>query len=290
MTVVIGRAKINLTLDLLGKRDDGYHELMSVMQSIDLFDRLIIRPSSELSLGMSLRSGVSKWLPQDERNDVMRAAHLLHKQCGVSCGAEIFMEKFIPTQAGLGGGSADAAAALIGLNKHWKLGLSDEELRDFAAQLGSDIPFNLRGGTALCRGRGEIVQPLPPLPPVYVTLFKPPRGLSTSRIFSTLNISDFEEGTSLKFVDALLSEDACMFDFMSNQLQETACNELPELFEFTRRLRDEGVPWWQMSGSGSTIFVLAKDKEQALRYRKDLAPLYWWSFATKTSDKGAELR
>jgi len=187
---VTARAKINLTLDLLGKRDDGYHELMSVMQSIELFDRLLLEPADDLTLELTLRSGVSRWLPKDERNDVMRAALLLQTRCGVQMGAKITLEKFIPTQAGLGGGSADAAAALLGLDRLWELNLSQQDLMDLAAELGSDVPFTLVGGTALCRGRGEVLQSLPPLPATHLTLFKPPRGLSTTRIFQALDLSE----------------------------------------------------------------------------------------------------
>jgi len=285
----IGKAKVNLTLDILGKRDDGYHELATVMQSIALYDRLVIEPASDLSLELMLRSGVSKWLPNDDRNDVLRAARLLQKRFGITSGARIQLHKFIPTQAGLGGGSADAAAALLGLNQHWQIGLSQADLLPLAMELGSDTPFMLVGGTAICRGRGEIVQPVSAALRKHLVLFKPPGGLSTSRVFQRMELTQMGNCYTDRFIAVVDSKKDDPFDYMNNHLQDAAFKLLDELRIFADLLQQRGVRQWQMSGSGSTIFVVIDEKEQAQQLRRELTPPSWWSFVTRTVDCGAEL-
>src|SRR5690554_833448 len=167
MTVIkaLARAKINLSLDILGKRPDGYHEIETVMQSISLSDELVFQPAS----GLLLESSDSS-LPVNETNTVLRAAHLLQKFTKSNHGVKILLKKRIPAGAGLGGGSADAAATLLALNRLWGLNLSGKVLQEQALAVGSDVPFCLTGGTALVQGTGENITRLPCLPPTRILL------------------------------------------------------------------------------------------------------------------------
>ncbi|MDO9066452.1 MAG: 4-(cytidine 5'-diphospho)-2-C-methyl-D-erythritol kinase, partial [Chloroflexota bacterium] len=161
-------AKINLTLEALGRYPDGYHEIVSILQTIDLCDTLTVESSSHLHLA-------APGLDCDESDNlVLKAAQLLREATGCSLGAEMLLTKHIPAASGLGGGSSDAATALVALNQLWELGLGSEALADLAARLGSDVPFFLGGATALARGRGERLEPLPPQTGLWVVLTVPP--------------------------------------------------------------------------------------------------------------------
>ena len=175
MVTIRGRAKINLTLDVLGLRDDGYHEIATVMQSLALADTLTLtREESGIALTVDMPG-----LETDERNLAWRAAALVIEHCGIRGGVRIDIVKRIPVAAGLAGGSADAAAVLRGMNELYALGLSDAELCALGAQIGSDIPFSLMGGTVFATGRGENMKPLADFPKIHVVLAKPPVDVST---------------------------------------------------------------------------------------------------------------
>ncbi|MCL2498303.1 MAG: 4-(cytidine 5'-diphospho)-2-C-methyl-D-erythritol kinase [Symbiobacteriaceae bacterium] len=286
MITLAARGKINLTLDILRRRDDGYHELRSVMQSIDLYDRLYLTPHPELELTVETRRGVARWIPQDERNDVLRGALLLREKYNLTQGAQMKLIKHIPSQAGLGGGSADAAAALLGLNSLWKLQLTWEELQSLAASLGSDTVFALTGGTAIASGRGETITSLPPLAKRWLALFKPPRGLATSRVFQSFSLKPSYELTTDLFIQAMQDTRLDPMTYCSNHLQETALQLLPDLREFADQLQKKGVRFWQLSGSGSTIFVVAESQEHARDICHQLTPRGWWSVVTSTAPVG----
>jgi 4-diphosphocytidyl-2-C-methyl-D-erythritol kinase len=181
LLVLKARAKINLALDVLFRRPDGYHEVAMVMQSVALADRVTLEADSAISVAATAAE-----LECGPSNLAYRAAALLRERCGVDCGVRITLEKNIPLAAGLAGGSADAAAVLRGLNRLWGLGLKLAELENIGAALGSDVPFCLRGGTALATGRGEALAPLPPLPSVWVVLAKPPVAVSTPPGFTEI--------------------------------------------------------------------------------------------------------
>ena len=200
---VLARAKINLTLDVLARRPDGFHEVCMVMQSIDLCDRIQFSSAPYLSLMSNLPQ-----LPIDERNDILRAARLLQTRCQISDGAQINLSKRIPIAAGMAGGSTDGAAALWGLNRLWRLGLSDEQLRGLAAELGSDMPFCINGGTALATGRGECLTPLPPVPELHLVLMKPEFGVSTKAVYGGLQLDRLPAPATAHMVDAIRSGDS----------------------------------------------------------------------------------
>ena len=183
-------AKINLTLEILGKRADGYHEVRTVMQTVGLADRLEVTAAAELSFSCSDPALATP------DNLVYRAARLLQAEYAVRTGAALRLEKRIPVAAGLGGGSSDAAATIVALNRLWNLQQSLTEQRRLAARLGSDVPFFLTGGTALATGRGERITPLPPLPQYWVVLVLLPRVLSTAAVYQAVTPADYTSGVA----------------------------------------------------------------------------------------------
>src|SRR4051812_28052544 len=182
-------AKVNLTLEVLGRRPDGYHDVCSVVQAISLADELTFAPAANITLRCSQPE------LQGPGNLACRAADLLRRATGVRDGAALTLTKRVPVAAGLGGGSSDAAAALRGLNTLWRLRLAEERLADLAAQLGSDVPFFLQpGGCALVEGRGERLTPLPALPTQWLVLVKPPVGISAAAAYGALDRSEWSDG------------------------------------------------------------------------------------------------
>jgi len=192
MLEVSAQAKINLTLEVLGRRDDGYHQVRTILQTVDLADRLVIDPSSGLQVECDQPE------INGESNLVWTAATALADHCGISPRARIVIKKGIPVSMGLGGGSSDAAAALIALNEMWELGLSHGDLAGIAAGIGSDVAFFLTGGTALAEGRGELITQLPALPSIALTLICPGATLSrkTAVMYSWLNLAHYSDGGS----------------------------------------------------------------------------------------------
>ncbi|BAF58277.1 4-diphosphocytidyl-2C-methyl-D-erythritol 2-phosphate synthase [Pelotomaculum thermopropionicum SI] len=267
----LARAKINLTLDVLGKRPDGYHEVEMVMQSIELHDRLEFRPCAAGGISLAVEGAD---LPPGKENLVYRAAELLRAAGGVRAGAEIRLKKAIPVAAGLGGGSADAAAALVALNEMWNTGFSPAGLMELAEQLGSDVPFGLMGGTALARGRGERLERLFPCPPLGLVLVKPPFGVSTAEVYRA-----FKPGLNPKKADAQAmvraikkGDAADIAACLGNALEPVTVKMYPEVAEIKKKLMEAGALGALMAGSGPTVFGLTADLESArqvaARYRR----------------------
>jgi 4-diphosphocytidyl-2-C-methyl-D-erythritol kinase len=254
-------AKLNLFLDVLRRRPDGYHDLDTVMQAVDLSDDLEIspRPDSALSLECS-----DPRLPCDERNLVLRAALALREQTGVRAGAHFRLTKRIPAEAGLGGGSSDAAGALVGLNAAWGLGLSTEALRQVAAAVGSDVAFFLYGGTARCTGRGEAVEPLPVAAEFHYVVVVPRVSVSTAEAYRRLHFPLTPAGASASmFLHSLLAGDvAGMGESLYNRLEAPAFSIHPVLSDVKAELAATrlfaGVA---MTGSGSALFGLCSPED-----------------------------
>jgi 4-diphosphocytidyl-2-C-methyl-D-erythritol kinase len=257
-------AKINLTLDVLHKREDGYHELEMVMTSIDLADRIDLMETDDGQIHMDSTSGL---VPLDEQNLAFRAASLIRERFGIRQGVRIFIHKKIPVAAGLAGGSSDAAATLRGLNRMWKLGLKPEELVELGAELGSDVPYCVRMGTALAKGRGEILRPLPPPPPCWVVLAKPPHGVSTADIFRRLDIGRISSRPDTEgMIDALSRSDyPAVCRLLGNVLEEVTLEMFPEVRRLKERIRRYGADGVLMSGSGPTVFGLVDRESRARR-------------------------
>lgn len=264
-------AKINLGLEVSGKRPDGFHELISVMQSIGLYDTLTISKSVDVA--------VDGDIPRDVPGPdlVRRAADLLRKNIGHAPGARLTLRKSIPIGAGLGGGSSNAACALIGLNKLWGANLSLQELEPLAAELGSDVPFFLRGGTALAEGRGDETSALPEPPMHQVVIAMPQRSLSAARVYKHLESDDFSDGAATRSLAKGLSARRLRYSEMRNSLQGTALSLCPQIDELTLRLRKLGSKVGILSGSGSACFGLFTEREPALRAAAELQAAGFWS-------------
>lgn len=257
-------AKINLTLDVLAKRPDGYHEVEMVMTTVDLADRI------DLTLlegdGIHLDCSAS-FVPLDERNHAFKAAKLLKDRYGVKKGVRIFIDKHIPVAAGLGGGSSDAAAVLRGLNTLWGLNLSLAELAEIGAEIGSDVPFCVYGGTALARGRGEIVTPLGPPAPCWVVLAKPMVGISTADVYGSLRVDKIQKHPRTDdMLKAIANQDfSLMCDSLGNVLEEVTLQRHVQVRQIKELMLDSGADGVLMSGSGPTVFALVR--KQAKVYR-----------------------
>ncbi|SDI11863.1 4-diphosphocytidyl-2-C-methyl-D-erythritol kinase [Alteribacillus persepolensis] len=258
-------AKINLSLDVLRKRDDGYHEVKMVMNQVDLADRLDLETRVDGHIKVELSEG---FLPVDHRNLAYQAAFLLKKRFHITMGVSIYIHKHIPVAAGLAGGSSDAAAVLKGLNELWHVGLSIEELAALGAEIGSDVAFCVYGGTALATGRGEIITPLASPPPCWVILAKPPIGVSTREVYQRVKTNRLDErkAASEQVVQAIKNQDyAEICRNLSNGLEDVTLSLYPEVKRIKERMLDSGVDAALMSGSGPTVFGLVKKESRLHR-------------------------
>lgn len=249
-------AKINLSLDVLHKRPDGYHEVEMIMTTIDLADRL------ELSLLDKNEIQIvshNRFVPDDDRNLAYQAAQLLKDRFNVKQGVMIAIEKTIPVAAGLAGGSSDAAAALRGLNKLWNLGLSLDELASLGSEIGSDVSFCVYGGTALATGRGEIVSQLPVPPTCWVILAKPFIGVSTADVYRRLDLTRMKHPHTEGMIEAIKKKNyAQVCENVGNVLEEVTLNLYPEVAQIKEQMKRFGADAVLMSGSGPTVFSLVQ--------------------------------
>lgn len=275
-------AKLNFSLDILGIRPDGYHEMDMVMQTIDLFDDVELSKAGTISV-------FSDGSPDGPENLAWKAAEAFFRAAKRSGGARIRLTKRIPAQAGMAGGSADAAAVLIGLNALYDACLSPEALRDAGLSVGADVPYCLIGGTARVRGIGEIVEPMPPFLSGYLVVAKPAIGISTAEAFRR-----FDRAENLRHPDiaALLSVmekgqlDALSL-FMENVLEQSEQNKTVETLR--QELLKNGALAARMTGSGSAVFGLFSEKEAASRCAVALAGENRQIFVTKPYPKGITL-
>jgi 4-diphosphocytidyl-2-C-methyl-D-erythritol kinase len=254
-------AKINLTLEVLGKRPDRYHEIRSVLQTIDLCDTLHIQSGKSISIKCDMPGWSAK------NSLLSKSVRLLQKVTGCKQGAVISLEKRIPLLSGLGGDSSDAAALLKGLNDFWGLNLSHDKLKELAARLGSDVPFFLKGGTALAEGRGEIITPLPPLQNLWVLLFFPDIKVGpgkTARMYANLNASHFTDGSITDRLTAAIKEGNVLdSSLLFNVFKNIAFHVYPGLLSFIVRLIQVGVCDVYLAGSGPALFTIFQDKDKA---------------------------
>ena len=253
---ISAKAKINLTLEVLGRRDDGYHQVRTVLQTVDLADQLIIEPAANLRVDCDHPD------IEEEGNLVWTAATLLADHCGIAPRARIVIKKGIPVSMGLGGGSSDAAAALIALNQLWELGLSRKDLAEVAAGIGSDVVFFLTGGTALAEGRGEAITPLPGLPPLPVTLICPGVTLpgKTAAMYSLLNPGHYSDGGITSRLIQILVEGRFVSESVAgltgNVFEQVVQQALPELEGLWARLEGIFQNPLRLAGSGPGMFCL----------------------------------
>ena len=275
-------AKINLFLEVLGKRDDGFHEIETLMTPVGLFDTLYFqaetkRRGAATSIGLTCQWSSGCWgdrrgekLPEGADNTVVRAVRLLQERTGTSAGATLRLVKRIPQAAGLAGGSSDAAAALAAANRGWRLGLSQAELAELAAQIGSDAPFFLAGGPAVCRGRGERVEPISRLGALRFVVVKPPDGLKTREVYARCQRAEAPR-SSAALVEALRRGDIHGAGrLLHNQLQPAAEELSPWIARLKREFDKLDVAGHQMSGSGASYFGLCRGARHARRLARRL--------------------
>lgn len=287
---VAAPAKVNLTLGVLGRRPDGYHEVRSVMQAVSLADRLLFEPARD---GALLLEGGSGDAPPVETNLVLRAARALAEAGGTATGARIRLEKRIPVGAGLGGGSSDAAATILALNRLWGLEMPLPDLTRIAAQLGSDVPFFLSQGTALAEGRGERLTFLPAAPVLWLALVKPSASLPTPRVYAEYARSRPapQDDVTPRMLDALATgsvEDVARC--LRNDLQSAAIALCPEIDNVLSLMMESGAVAAQVSGSGSACFALCRSRERAGAVASAAARRGWWAAVARTTGLPMEMR
>lgn len=265
-------AKVNLTLEVLGRREDGFHEIKSVIQTIDLADRLEFSPAMRLQVECNDKS------LGGQANLVWRAAQDLAEAGGVEPEVRIYIEKHIPTSMGLGGGSSDAACALISLNELWGLNLSLEDLAEIGAGVGSDVPFFLWGGTALAEGRGERVSPLPPLPSTPLVLICPDLELpnKTATMYSMLTPASFSDGGVTRRMIQILAGGQFVGDsvggLLHNAFDEVAWMAFPELLPVRQELDRLAPGRFHISGAGPALFALPSSESDRQAVANALQP------------------
>lgn len=260
-------AKINLFLEILGRRPDGYHELETLLTAVTLYDTLSFTPAPSGEISLSCRWAAAQAgdeISTGKENLVWRAAELLRQRAGVSIGADIELIKRIPAAAGLGGASSDAAATLVAANLAWQLNWPRERLSELAAELGSDVPFFLTRGAALARGRGERLESLP-VPKLHIVLVRPPVGLSTPAVYRASRPADRPVGAA-PLVAALARGDAARAaGCLVNGLEPAAAGLTPWIDRLRQEFDRQGVLGQQMSGSGSSYFGLCRHARHARR-------------------------
>lgn len=268
-------AKINLGLDIIGKRDDGYHEVSMIMQSVGLCDEIVITKGSGIQVTSNLHN-----LSCGPDNLAYRAAALLAGHCNITPNVHIALNKKIFLAAGLAGGSSDAAAVLRGLNRYWNLNLENYELEQLGAQLGSDIPFCIEGGTMLATGRGEVLTKLSDLPTTWVVLAKPKElEISTAWVYQHYNRGRVVHAPCIWQLQAHLPVGAAAITpYMGNVLETVTIPAHPVIASIKAKMLGAGATYALMSGSGPTVFGLAPDKETALHVEQALA-----DFAVETA-------
>ncbi|MDT3698751.1 MAG: 4-(cytidine 5'-diphospho)-2-C-methyl-D-erythritol kinase [Thermincola sp.] len=282
------RAKINLTLDVLHKRPDGYHEVEMIMQTIDLSDSVSLEAVPQ-NIFVTTDHPL---LVAGESNIAYKAARLIKEKFDVRTGVRIHITKRIPVAAGLAGGSTDAAAVLLGLNRLWGLGLTLETLAELGGQIGSDVPFCVLGGTALARGRGELLTTLPELPEMWLVLVKPAIEVSTAEVYKNFNQAKVKQRPdTTAVVRAVWDGDAARIrNSLVNVLESVTLSMYPEVSRIKEVMSAVGISSVLMSGSGPTVFGIVENRDVAEGCAKALEQRLPGMFitVTKTSPAGRQ--
>ncbi|MGN0331970.1 MAG: 4-(cytidine 5'-diphospho)-2-C-methyl-D-erythritol kinase [Lachnospiraceae bacterium] len=254
--------KINLGLDVLGRRENGYHDVRMVMQTVYLYDKIFIQKKK--TPGIELETNLF-YLPVDENNLAYKAAKLLMDEFHIEEGVKISLEKHIPVAAGMAGGSSNAAAVLFGINRMFELGLTEKDLMDRGVTLGADVPYCVMRGTVLAEGIGEILTPLDPMPKCYVLLAKPPISVSTKMVYEKLDSHEIENHPDIDGILAgLKAQDVYQVaSSMGNVLEKVTIEAYPIIEEIKNVMKSKGALGAMMSGSGPTVFGLFEDKSKA---------------------------
>lgn len=255
-------AKINLGLDVVRKREDGYHEVRMIMQTIGIYDRICLTKSREP--GIRIRTNLF-YLPTNEDNLVYRAARLLMDEFHIKGGLEIDLQKYIPVAAGMAGGSSDAASVLYGVNRMFQLGLSLKELMERGVKLGADIPYCLMRGTALSEGIGEKLTPLPAAPDCWILVAKPPISVSTKFVYENLHANELQSHPDIDgIIEAIKKNDLYgVAGKLGNVLETVTIPNYPVIADIKKHMKEAGAVNALMSGSGPTVFGLFDSRDKA---------------------------
>ncbi|SCI30952.1 4-(cytidine 5'-diphospho)-2-C-methyl-D-erythritol kinase [Romboutsia sp. 1001713B170207_170306_H8] len=283
------RAKINLSIDVLGKRQDGYHLVEMIMQTIDLYDIIKIK---EVNNNDIIINSNSSDIPLDGNNIVYKAVDLLRRTFSIEKGVEIFIEKNIPIAAGMAGGSSNAAAVLVGLNKMWNLNLSDKKLQELGFKLGADVPFCIVGNAALAKGVGEELTYIKGLPKdVSILVCKPELFVSTKEVYEGLDLSNIKIRPNNEYlIQCLKNNDIDSISRnMVNVLEAVTSKNHAQIKEIEEIMNENKALGSMMSGSGPTVFGLYKNKEDALKGKKELLKKYKQVYVVNSSEKGVEI-
>lgn len=260
-------AKINLGLDVVRRREDGYHEVRMIMQTIQLYDRLDIKRTQEP--GIQIQTNLS-FLPVNENNLIYKAAKLLMDEFSITDGVSVKLDKRIPVAAGMAGGSTDAAAMLIGVNRLFSLGLTKRQLMERGVQIGADVPYCIMRGTALAEGMGEALSPLPPMVKCPVLIAKPSISVSTKFVYQNLKLDDTTIHPDIdRLIDDIKAKN--LHDIaahMGNVLETVTIPNYPVIDEIKKHMLSNGAVGAMMSGSGPTVFGLFDDEDTAKKAYK----------------------
>lgn len=282
-------AKINLGLDILRKREDGYHEVRMIMQTIQMYDVLKMKKVKKPGISLSVNY---PYIPSDERNLVYKAAKLLMDEFQVKEGVDICLEKFIPVAAGMAGGSSDAAAAMVGINRLFKLGLSERELMDRAVNIGADVPYCIMRGTALAEGIGEKLTRIAQIPDCFVLIGKPGISVSTKMAYESLQLDKISSHPDIDGMirDIENGDLLTITEKMGNVFEPGIIEKYPVIGEIKDLMEDNGALKAMMSGSGPTVFGIFDDREKmeaaaAVLRESGLAKTVFATEVTKTGGK-----
>ncbi|SNS79174.1 4-diphosphocytidyl-2-C-methyl-D-erythritol kinase [Anaerovirgula multivorans] len=280
------RAKINLSLDVLGKRLDGYHEVKMIMQQIDLYDNITVVERRDRETIQILTE--CEFIPKNNGNIAYRAAELIRKQYNISCGLDIYIEKNIPVAAGLAGGSSNAAAVLTGLNQLWQLKLAQKQLMELGVSIGADIPFCIMGSAAIAEGIGEKLTAVDGLKNVWMVLAKPAISVSTAEVYSRLDLSKIENRPdTLKLLKAIKERDLyTLSKNMANVLETVTERKHPIIKDLKKKMIEYQALGSMMSGSGPTVFGIFKKYEKAKAAYENLKIINRQTYLVQSYSKG----
>ena len=283
------RAKINLSIDVLGKRQDGYHLVEMIMQTIDLYDLIEINEKDNDQITIK---STSDEIPLDCNNLVYKAANLIKKTFNINKGVEIHIKKNIPVAAGMAGGSSNAAAVLVGLNKLWNLNLSNQQLEKRGLKLGADVPFCINGGAVLASGIGEELTPIKGLTKdVCILVCKPDLFVSTKEVYECIDSKDIDKRPNNKFlIECLKNEDTRQLaENMFNVLEGVTMDKHPVIQQIKDIMTNNRALGAMMSGSGPTVFGLYENREDAVKCKAILEKQFKQTFVVACEEKGVEV-
>jgi 4-diphosphocytidyl-2-C-methyl-D-erythritol kinase len=281
------RAKINLSIDVLGKRNDGYHIVEMIMQTIDLYDYINMRDNDNNKINIKSNS---ESIPLNENNIVYKAAKIIKEKFNIDKGLDIYIQKNIPVAAGMAGGSSNAAAILVGLNEMWNLNINEQDLIDIGLRLGADVPFCITGGAALAQGIGEKLTKIKGLNESYILVCKPDVFVSTAEVYKNLDMKKVDKRPDNKFLLSCLEKQEInlLAKNMVNVLESVTSNNHQDINKIKDIMIKHGALGSIMSGSGPTVFGLFDEYEKAACARKNLKEQYDQTYLVQSSERGVE--